>query len=121
MRDDIISRGGEAQKSMNSTIMDKLRIPNRGWKQLMSPKTVFEIAVVTHLYVDQAVDNTAILQRQEMQLEKLKKFLAAIVELKAHIYKEYSNMNQSDPVHFWAKQKLSLNANNTDAEGKHFL
>ena len=34
---------------------------------------VFEIAMVTHLHVDQAVDETAMLQRQEMQLEKLKK------------------------------------------------
>jgi hypothetical protein len=34
---------------------------------------VFEAAIATHLQVDVAVDETTILQRQDMQLEKLKK------------------------------------------------
>jgi hypothetical protein len=34
---------------------------------------VFAIAMVTHLYVDQAVEDTAMLQRKDIQLEKLKK------------------------------------------------
>ena len=32
---------------------------------------VFEAAMVTHLQVDAAVDETAVLQRQEKQLEKI--------------------------------------------------
>jgi len=104
MRDEIIARGGEARKTMISTIIGKVladmtedsRQRILQWKRTekkdpndpQSPLTadcmeqayelqdwllVFEIAMVTHLHVDQAVDDTAMLQRQEMQLEKLKK------------------------------------------------
>ena len=104
MRDEIIARGGEARKTMISTIIGKVladmtedsRQRILQWKRTekkdpndpQTPLTaddmeqaytlqdwllVFEIAMVTHLHVDQAVDDTAMLQRQEMQLEKLKR------------------------------------------------
>jgi hypothetical protein len=102
MRDEIIARGGEARKTMISTIIGKVladmtedsRQRILQWKRTeikdpndpQCPLTadymeqvyelqdwilVFDIAMVTHLHVDQAVDETTMLQRQEMQLEKL--------------------------------------------------
>ncbi len=80
--------GGEARKNMISTNIGKVLVfySGRGLRKkiLMTPWTaddmeqtyelqewllVFEIALVTHLYVDQAVDDTVMLQGQEMQLE----------------------------------------------------
>jgi hypothetical protein len=46
---------------------------------------VFEIAMVTHLHVDQAVDETAMLQRQEMQLEKYMSCSLSILETCTHV------------------------------------
>ena len=102
-RDEIISRGGEARKTMISTIIGStladMSIDSRqkviAWKRAnptdpADPQKgliaddmeeayekqdwlfVFEAAMATHLQVDAAVDDTAVLQRQEKQLEKLK-------------------------------------------------
>jgi hypothetical protein len=48
---------------------------------------VFEAAIATHLQVDVAVDETTILQRQDMQLEKLKKIKHENGSLKKWIMK----------------------------------
>jgi hypothetical protein len=96
MRDEIIARGGEARKTMISIMRKVLADMTEDsrqrilqWKRTekkypndpQSPLTadymeqayelqdwllVFEIAMVTPLHVDQAVDETAMLQRQEM-------------------------------------------------------
>ena len=102
MRDEIIRRGGEKRRDIinniigsalsDMTIDSRQRVVN--WKrtgvnvQEQSSITamnleeaymkqdwlfVFEAAIATHLQVDVAVDETTVLQRQEMQLEKFKK------------------------------------------------
>ena len=102
-RNEIISRGGDARKTMISTIIGSaladMSTDSRQkvlvWKRttLTDPTDsltglnaddmeeayalqdwlfVFEAAMVIHLQVDAAEDETAVLQRQEKQLEKLK-------------------------------------------------
>ena len=102
-RDEIMLHGGDAQKTMISTIIGRaladmsidLRQRIITWKRVHQTDPtdplkgliadnmeeaydkqdwlfVFEAAMATHLQVDAAVDETAVLQRQERQLDKLK-------------------------------------------------
>jgi hypothetical protein len=92
MRDEIIARGGEARKTMISTIIGKVladmtedsRQRILQWKRTekkdpndpqppLTADYMEQAYELQDLHVDQAVDETAMLQRQEMQLEKLKK------------------------------------------------
>ena len=103
-RDEIISRGGDARKTMISRrigrALSDMSLDSRQriitWKRVhqIDPTDplkgliadnmeeaydkqdwlfVFKAAMATHLQVDAAVDETAVLQRQERRLDKLKR------------------------------------------------